>query len=61
MRYAYIIAIRHLIPEFASTPTKQWLQVQVDNEIVIDVLLYPGSISSPCSYLLKQIWESIYI
>ena len=36
------------LPEFASMPSKQWLQVEVDNEIEMRQLMYshPTSISS---------------
>lgn len=43
----------------------KWLQIMVGNEIIMYLLLsfiYPASISSRCSCLLKQIWlKQIYI
>ena len=44
--------------QISCMPTKQWLQIEVDNEIVMHFLFsYPASISSRCLCLLKQLRE----
>ena len=45
------------LPEISSMPTKQWLQVEVENEVALHKNSYPTSTSSYCLCLLKQILE----